>query len=244
MGPGTPGRSRAQRLERALARSASALVMTSPGWASLHGAKWGRPVRVITNGHDNGSTGAAARSPSGRLILGYLGSFYPDKQNLRAAFDAIGRLRANGRQIERLRVIGEIHPRMRAELERRGLGEMLEVTGFLPHAEAAHALSSCSALLFAGPSDGRAILRGEIAGKLFEYLASGLPIIYVGVGDCDAARLLARHPGTHLLATDDADGVARALRSINGARYRRDLAELSREALTGQLAKLLDEVCG
>lgn len=245
MALGTLARTRAERLEAAIAHSASGLVMTSPDWARLHSAKWQRPVCAITNGHDIDSMPAFRLGPPGEFILGYLGSFYPDKQNLSAAFEAVRQLNDAGeKRVDRVRVIGEIHPGMRAELEQRGLGSLLDVTGFIPHDRAMEALCASSALLFAGPADTRKILRGEIASKLFEYLASGLPIVYVGVPDCDAADLLRQYAGCYILGIEDAAGIARVLACTGGQRYERDLTALSRQALTGRLAAMFDAACG
>jgi len=244
LAPGSRAKDRADRLEAAPARGAPGAVMPSPSWAPLPAAKWGRPVRVITNGHDLDSTCVARPGPQEKFVVGYLGSFYPDRQDLNAAFEAIRQLNDSGaRRVDGLRVIGEVHPIMLAELKRRGLASLLDVTGFVPQDQAMAALRSCSALLFAGPRDAREILRGEIAGKVFEYLASGLPIVYVGVSDCDAADLLRHHAGCHILDTADPAGVARALMCARGRHYARDVADLGRAALTRQLAALFDEVC-
>lgn len=50
--PGDPLRRRDQRLERALASEAAAVVVPSPAWGALFRGKGARVVEVITNGYD------------------------------------------------------------------------------------------------------------------------------------------------------------------------------------------------
>src|SRR5205085_11486695 len=106
------------------------------------------------------------------------------------------------------------------------------------------ALAESSALLVAGPADARGILRGQVAAKLGEYLATELPIIYIGDLACDAAEVVRRYPGCHLVATDDIAGAIEAIRLSRGERVQRDASELSRTALTARLAATLDRVTG
>lgn len=237
--PSVTSRSRAARLEAALAGAADAVVMTSPSWAARHAPLWGRAVDVLPNGHEGVPTGAAPD----RFTLAYLGSFYPATQCLDSVWDALTKLRGRGAaNVERLRIIGELHPQMGADLASRGLDDLLEVTGFLPHADALSALATSSALLVAGPTDATGILRGHVVAKLAEYLATDLPVIYVGDPDCDAADLLRGYAGCYVIATGDVAGVIEALRLSRGERARRDAGALGRGVLTGRLAGILERV--
>jgi len=233
---------RAARLERSIAHDAAGLVMTSPSWASLHARAWNREVTVIPNGH--GEYEPPADHPDGEFSLGYLGSYYPATQRLRAVWDAVKRINhSGGPSVDRLRFIGDLHPALRQELRDRGLESLVEATGFLPHDDASRALRRSSVLLVAGPYDARGILRGHLAAKLSEYLATDLPIVYTGDPDCDAADFLRRHPGCHIVGGDDVEGVVRALRVSRGQRIRRDATGLTKRKLTGRLAELLDAAC-
>lgn len=239
MRPAGIARRRAGRLERKLARAASAVTMTSPSWAERHAELWDRPVQVMPNGHE---LDAAPAPPPDELVVSYLGSYYPETQDLSAAWAAIRRLADDGLAVRRIRFIGTLHPALRAQLADVGLASLVEETGFVSHEHAIGHLRRSSVLLLAGPRDAGGILRGQVAGKLTEYLASGLPIVYVGDLDCDAAALLRSQPGCHVHATDDVDGIARALAQCPGRLHARDMDCLSRRALTGRLAKLLDDL--
>lgn len=234
---------RAERLERALAREASALVTVSPTWARMFSDTWGREVAVITNGHD----GAATRHtplPSEAFTLGYAGTFYPGRQDLDAVWTAVALLNRKHRQVDAIRVIGAYDGHLAARVADRGAGNLLAFTGYLRHANVLDALMGCTALVVAGPLGASALDRGWIVAKIFEYLATDRPIIYLGGRDTDAAQLLMRFAGTHIVHTGDVDGAARALQSARSEVIKRDTSELSRQSITGKLATLLDERCG
>lgn len=231
-----PLRQRARALERSIAREASTVIMTSPSWSAEHSRAWGREVATIPNGHG----GAPARlHPPQDLVVTYLGSYYPAEQELTTAWDAIQRLRHDN-FVVRVRIVGEVPSEIAGELEARGLSDVTEVTGFVTQAEALRQLASSSVLLAAGPKDARPGLRGVIAAKLFDYLATGLPIIYVSAMPNDAAALLTEHPGCHLIAPGDTAGMVAALRASARRRYDRNLSGLARRDRAGALAELLE----
>jgi glycosyltransferase involved in cell wall biosynthesis len=237
--PGSLVRRRAARLERSVAQTASEVVMTSPSYARWHAAKWNRSVTVITNGHD-GEHPRCVASPS-RFTLAYLGSYYPSTQDLTGVWAAIRRLAAAGSPgVDSLLFIGDLPPALRAELANHGLDGLVEVAGFLPHAEAIARLRASSALLVAGPRSAEGVLRGQITAKLFEYLATERPIVYVGDPASDAAELLRRYPGCYVSAADDVDGIVKALIRSNAEQEPRNVDDLSRRKLTARLADLLE----
>ncbi|MGI8729313.1 MAG: glycosyltransferase [Solirubrobacteraceae bacterium] len=232
-------RRRALRLERGLASEASAVTMTSPTWAAEHGRRWGRHVEVIPNGHDDQRASAPRSSQS--FVLSYLGTIYPAQQDLSAAWEAIRRGIAAGRPIvDRLRFIGDLHPALAEQIDSFGLRHIVDETGFVSHREAIELLRDSSAALLAGPRQAGGVTRGHVAGKIAEYLASGLPIVYVGDPGSDAAALLRRHAGCHVCAAGDVDGVAGALVACREPAFDRDVSGLSRRSLAKRLAAVLD----
>lgn len=234
-------RTRAARLERTIGREASAVVTVSPSWAEMFATEWNRDVNVIRNGHDDIPPIPAPAEP--RFTLAYLGTYYPQTQDLGALWPAVHAINVAGdARVEQIRFIGELSPALAHELHRAGLDEIVSSTGFLPHDKALEELAQATALIVAGPRDISGMLRGQVAAKLSEYLATGLPIIYVGHPGGDAAGLLTAHPGTHIVPTGDVDAAIRALRAVQGEKVQRDVTDLSRHALAGQLAAVLDQV--
>jgi glycosyltransferase involved in cell wall biosynthesis len=179
------------------------------------------------------------------LVVCFLGTYYPGRQDLSAVWKAVARI-ADDRSSPpvRLRIVGEVSPGMRAELRAEGLESLLDVTGFVTHEEALRRTASASILVAAGPARRHGpVGEGVIPAKLFEYLAVGLPILWVGVTPNDGASLLGAHPGCHVLEPDQVERAITAIRQESGRRYSRSLKGLALRDRAQALAKLLDHGC-
>lgn len=259
--PMTPFARRLDRqIEASVLREADRIVTVSPTWRAALAQKAGRPpdeVAVVHNGFDEedfegvGAAPPAGRfpsgSPSGRFILAHVGSLYGSR-NPTALWDALARLSVEGR-LDRfaLRLVGTVGGEVRATLAARGLGGLAEVVPYVPHAEAVREMASATALLLV--VEGFGLERGMITGKLYEYLASGRPVLGVGPADGDAAALLAETHAGRMLGRTDADGIASHLRDLLGRWERGETprgaspeaaARYTRRAQTGALAEVLD----
>jgi hypothetical protein len=234
-----PQRRRAERLERSIAAEASAVVMPSPSWSAEHTRRWGRAVVTIPNGFD---AVPVAPPPEGELVASYLGSYYPGRQDLSAVWDALARVATRDRSRSvRLRVIGSVSEAMRSELRAHGVDALLEETGFVSHAEALSLAAASSLLLAPGPASGAPTDVGWIPAKLFEYLGTGLPILWMGDRPNDGADLLVSHPGCSLVGRGDVGRTCEVLeQALTRPRYDRTLAGLSRRDRAGELAALLE----
>jgi hypothetical protein len=233
---GSTVRRRAVALERRLAAEASRVVTVSPSWGRLFGQRWGRPVDVVPNGHELDLDQLAARSAPDELVVGYLGTYYPATQDLTGVWAALATLESSAR----VRVIGAANRVLGQQLDAVGLGDRLDVSGFVGQGRVLEELGRCSVLVLAGPTDADPVSRGVVAGKVWEYLATGLPILYVGDETCDIAALLAEQPGCALHASQDVEGIAESLRALRGQTYARNTDNISRRARSGQLAGILE----
>jgi glycosyltransferase involved in cell wall biosynthesis len=232
-------RERAARLQRSLATGASAVVVPTPTMASHFSAEWGRDVALIPNGHDVEQPVSARPA---RPTLTWVGTFYPGRQDLSGVLAAIRQLKASApARAPRLRFVGDMPAELRAEVAEAGLEELVEVTGFLPLDQAMAAMADSSMLLACGFAGTDPLSLGVIPAKIFEYLASGLPIIYVGNPADDAARFLAEQPGCHVAEPGDVVAILAALRAgLDAPLEHRDAEQFSRRARTRQLAEVLD----
>jgi glycosyltransferase involved in cell wall biosynthesis len=238
LGPDHPYRRHAQGLERRVALAADRVVVPTPSMASHLSERWGRDVDLIMNGHD---LDAASTDAPDRPTLTYMGTYYPGRQDLRAVWEALCRLP----DVPRIRFVGELPPELRAELREFGLEDAVEVSGFVSHDEAMRQMRSSSILLASGFAGDDPLARGVIPAKIFEYLASGLPILYVGSPQDDTWGLLANEPGCHLVARGDTEAAADAIRAaLQSPAAPRDAAGHSRAARAKQLATILDQISG
>ena len=242
--PRDPRRRRDEPLERAIVAEADAVVVPSNDWADLFRRKGAREVAVITNGYD--SADIPARHPPNGFVVTHVGSLYPDRQDLSAVWPALAALRGSpGMEGLRLRFVGDLGPAVRREIETHGLGSLLEVTGFLPYRDALAQMAASSVLLVAGARDPRPLLKGMIPAKVFEYLATGLPVIYVGDPATDVAALLAGQPRCHRVPPGDVEAARSALRAASTeVPGERALGPFTRRELTGRLAAVLAGLAG
>lgn len=233
---------RRDRLERSLLRDADAVVTVSPSWRDRFLEKGAGRVEVITNGFDPVDLPPA--SPIDGFVVTHLGSFHPRSQDLRAVWEALQRMRALEPALRlRVRFVGEVAGEVHEQLAGYGLTDVLEVTGLLPQRAALAATSPSSVLIAAGFRPERPLYRGVVPAKLFEYLGSGLPVLYVAAADTDAARLLGGHRACHVVEPGDVDGALRALAASRGeGRVQRDVGRFTRHALAGDLARVLEGV--
>ncbi len=239
-----PRRRGEERLERALVADAAAVVVPSPAWADLFRRKGAREVAVITNGYDPADL--LPQRPGEGFVLTHVGSLYPDRQDLSCVWVALASLRASGALPSmRLRFVGGLAPSLRREIAAHGLEDVLEVTGFLPYRDALTRMSASSALLVGGARDDRGSLRGWIPAKVFEYLGTGLPVVYVGHGATDVAALLAGQPHCHRVPPGDVEAARAALcaASTEGP-AERALGAFTRRELTARLAGVLGRIAG
>jgi len=133
-------------------------------------------------------------------------------------------------------------------LREAGLSSFMTITPPVPHHEAVIEMMRASILLFSLSKEGNT--RALVSGKVFEYLATGLPILSIGDKQSGANEVLVQAERNRMLAHDDAEGIHRELQSVyhtwvannqypvlggtNGA------LRFSRQGLTGQLAQLMD----
>jgi len=246
MAAGDPRRAFAEQCEGRLLAEAAAVVTVSPTWAREWAARGARRTAVVTNGFDpeplaEPATDAARER---RFVISHVGTFYPEMADLSSIWKAVARLRNElGGDGLRIRFVGECPPPLKTELEKEGVSDLVDITGFVPHDRARAMMRESSVLVVGGPSRPGTILEGWIPAKIFEYLSSGRPILYVGTRDGDAARLIGGQEGCWVIPAADAPAAYDALKEIRRAgSFSRHLSEYSRRELAGKLASLLADV--
>jgi glycosyltransferase involved in cell wall biosynthesis len=240
--------------ERSTCRSADVLTTVSRGLAESLESVHGRKVHVITNSYD----GTALVQPclegggerSGTLQIVYTGSFYKHIQDARPLFLAIDALLAEG-ALEPGRIAVDFYG---ARLE--GLGQAMlgtkasnyvSIHGPVSRELALEMQRRASALLLLevlGATRG-----GVLTGKMFEYMASGRPVLAVGDGrDRELSELL-DVTGTGVSLGNSVERIKQAILDIRdhrcgGGWFSPQLAEIrkfSTDATIQTLVELLGE---
>lgn len=194
------------RLERSVLAEASAVTTVSPSWAELFADKAPNRHAVVENGFDPSDFEALSPAPADAFVLAHVGKLYASR-NPTALWRALARLRDDGR-IPALRVhlTGAVDPTVRRAIDRHGLAPRVTVEGFVPHDEALRRMARSTLLLLTIEPSAQAA--GMMTSKLYEYLASGRPVLGVGPSGGDADALLHRHDAGTVVEWGDVDRLA------------------------------------
>ena len=174
---GLSARSRAtlQRMEREVVAEADCVLVTSPGALKELGAD-PRKGHVLPNGWDRDDfpDRPQPKHPNPKPVLGHFGALYGarDPKDLWPALAQSGWV---------FRAGGQMSDALRAQASDAGVD--MEWMGDLGHQDAIQTMLQCDALLVAH-NDSRSA-RSSTPGKIFECLATGLPLIVVGPADSD-----------------------------------------------------------
>ena len=184
--------------------------------------------------------------PADRFVLSFIGSLY-DSINPAAALRVLASLAERGTiDAERIEVrfVGSVWIPGFAPPP----GIRVETTGYVPHAQAVAEMRAATALLFYVPSSSLAP-----SGKLFEYLASGRPLLCLARPDNLASRLVAEWDAGVTAEPDDEEAIEQAFLTLwrrwenaglaDQEQVRANVFEqYSRQANAARLAEVLDEV--
>jgi glycosyltransferase involved in cell wall biosynthesis len=180
-----------QRLERKVLTSADTLITITPFYVRRFEALSGRKVRLLSNGFDHEDFETLRIQATAKFIVRHVG-IINEKCDPRPFMSAIAELVAE--QVEFAKdvtvdFVGEVHPQFRAFVD--GSSLMSAFTTFtppVPHSDLIQMYGRSSLLLIV--LTGYKDAEGYMPGKLFEYLATGLPVIGTGPENGDAAAVL------------------------------------------------------
>jgi len=149
--------------------------------------------------------------------------------------------------------LGDSRAADREWAEGLGLGDRLELISYAPRRRSLELQRDSEALLLLIP-DAAGRGRGVLSGKVFEYLAAERPILAVVPPEGAAAELIRAAGAGLVVAPDDVDGIAAALRNLHAA-WRAGTLEgtpltddwkrkLSRRSRSEDFVRVLEDVVG
>lgn len=167
-------------------------------------------VVTIANGCDFDDFAGLERRPGDRFRITHAGSFFgkrDPKPFLRA-------LAESGLEDAVVRFVGDFRAEDRAFAESLGLGERVELLGYVTRRRSLELQRDSEVLLLLIPeAGGRG--RGVLSGKVFEYLAAERPIL-AAVPPDGAAAALVRDTGSGIVAApDDVPALREALLELH-----------------------------
>jgi glycosyltransferase involved in cell wall biosynthesis len=240
-----------KNMEAKVLAAADDIITITPFYAKRFEHLARRPVTLLTNGFDEEDFAEMRYEKSGFFLIRHVG-LINEKCDPRPFMEALKNEMERDQQFAkdvRLEFIGEVHPDFRRYVgQQRAFEDVVLFPGNIPHKELIHLYGSSSSLLLilTGYKDAE----GFLPGKLFEYFATGLPVIGVGPVAGDAGRLLKETGAGVMIESADVVGIQKALRDAykswqEHSTPRVDLGKVrrfSRKEITGQLAAMLSGV--
>ena len=238
------------KLEWQVLTQADEVVTVSWNWAKGLERLGNRDVQVIQNGYDwvfNPTEEKLTLSEA--FTLTHLGVIGPAR-NAPTLWQALRELKE---EIEgfskslKIRLVGQVDQSVVQNLDTCGLTENTELITHVPHDEVKRIQDTTQILLLLVNNAPNA--KGILTGKLYEYLASGRPILAIGPEDGDAARLLKETQAGFIVDFEDKDKMKKVIRALYQKYLEgglppnetKEIERYSRKALAGEYAALLNK---
>jgi glycosyltransferase involved in cell wall biosynthesis len=248
-----------ERLERQVIQDASHVLVVSPPMSQSICARIPgiQPSKItwLPNGFDAGDFLASqpAMRDKDRFYLVYTGSFYAQGRTARSILEAIQAVLISG-QIPRqrlcLQMVGNIGKSTQKWISELNFDDIIETPGYVSHEQSiAYLLAADALLLIIGASpDSSAVYTG----KIFEYLGAGKPILCLA-NDGVASDLIRDARAGMVVSPDDISQIIQHLVEMyqqwQSGRLsitpdQKLIQTFERRQLTGQLAKIFNELTG
>lgn len=241
------------QLELSVLENADAIIVVSPSIKKLFLSKSTKisqdKIHVIPNGFDDEDFNRVSNQTKNEYFTitytGTLSSVY----NIDALIHALKLFKEiNPNAKIRIRFIGKISPEILQSLKDNGLENLLSIVDYLPHSEAITHMMRADVLLLAIPQINEN--KGILTGKLFEYMATGNPILGIGPSDGDVSKILDETHSGKMFDYDKQNEVFSFLSHQyelwhKGSKIRKlspEVEKYSRKALTAELAQIIDQL--
>jgi len=243
VGPRALGQHR--KWEKRVLQLADVVTTITPFYVRRFEALSGRKVHLLTNGYDEADFASLQVRRPDKFVIRHAGIVNEkcDPRPFMQAVEALAR-DAEFRANVVVDFVGEVHPQFRAfVMASEILSAVTMFTPSVPHKDliAKYGEAALLLLVLTGYKDAE----GYMPGKLFEYLATGLPVLGVGPEQGDAAQLLSTSGAGQMLDGGRQDQIRdillrefRAWRQAAAQVQRNDYSAYSRRMITGKLTEL------
>ena len=196
-----------ERLERQVLDNATVVVAVSPIVQEEFRSMTETPVELITNGFDEDDFRDAIVEEDGYFNITHTGLFAADG-NPDVLWQVLAEKCAADEQFRRalrIRLVGKTDRDIVRSIMEASLAENLIDNGYQPHPVAVKEQKNASVLIL--PLRKEPEYRATLPGKLFEYLASGRPVLGIGQKDGAMAQILRQSGAGETFDWDDAVGI-------------------------------------
>lgn len=244
---GTAARSIHRRMEAKVLETADKIITITPFYVRQFETLSNRKVTLLTNGFDEDDFKKLTIERTDKFVIRHVGIVNEkcDPRPFMLAFHSLVLENEQFRSNVHVDFVGEVHPQFKAFVEANpDLSRFTTFTPPVPHSDLMllYGKSSVLLLILTGYKDAE----GYMPGKLFEYLATSVPVIGTGPESGDASNLLREIGLEGLIEASDTDRIKKNVMDLfdnwkNGTAVLSKKAGLkySRKEITRQLAELL-----
>ncbi len=249
LGLTTWGRKRHITLEKKVLDACDIIVTVGKTMASDLQVLTNNRTEVITNGFDESDRVGQGQITDNYFSVTYIGTMN-DARNPEVLWKALNILKKVTHPLckeIKINLVGKPEDVVSDSVNRYHVEDMVNFIGYVPHNEAIKFQNSAQILLLIinKTTNNASILTG----KIFEYLASGRPVLCIGPGDGDAADIIHETGAGVVIDYEDANAVVEFLKQ-HFERYKSghltpritNIEKYSRRALTGKYVKLLNNI--
>ena len=240
------------RLENQVLTKADAVVTVAPDGARRLENLGAKNVRTIYNGFDSSDSVKEVIPSNDVFTLTYLGVL-SKIQNPDSLWEALSEIVAENEQFKaslKINMIGQIDHSAVVSIQNHGLSDLTEFTPYIPHSQVSEAQRSSSALLLLLMPSSVERSKGLLTGKLFEYLASGRPILCIGPEDGDAAKIISEANAGITVDFEDKEKMKEVITNLFQAFQKSELnnnssssvKRYSRQILTKEYVEIINQV--
>lgn len=240
-------KSRHRKLEASVFEEADALVTISPTFQQEMEKLAEKKIEVITNGFDPvdlPSDFSLSPPTSETLEIVYTGvidAIRDPMPFLLAMKEVFGQTKNK----VKLTFVGRVSQQVKnSVMEDSWLSSHVELAGYVPHEAVFQYYEKAHVLLLILTNTKNA--KGNIPGKLFEYMATGRKIVALGDPDGDSSQILRKAKAGEVFRHKDGKGLISFLENCHaktGSSPQRPIdTSYERKTLTGQLADLLYKI--
>lgn len=224
--------------EQSVVALADKIIVTSKGAGTkLTGEENSPKVSWIPNGWDPSDFPQSRPQVGDVFRIGHFGALH-GARNSTALWSAVNQFNKISEKQIQLVFAGHVCDEVKDDLKRFNLHFSCSFLGNLPHKEAVEEMMKCNALLLVH-NDTESATR-SIPGKLFEYIATGVPLVSICRSNSDLSDFLDEYGLPHSEHDDDMAAVAQLNSTLTQKSI--DAQPFKREELTKALIRVIEEV--
>ena len=233
-----------KRLENQVLLSADKIITVGESLKDLFRKKIpsvNSTIEVITNGYDDADFKDKKSTNPDKFTISYIGTL-SDAYPINTFLNALRVFEEKGIDLN-LRFVGSVSPNQKELILSKAEKSSVDFIPFVDHSMAIDYMNDTTVLLLIIPD--HQSNKSIITGKLFEYIATGKPVLCIGPADGDAAKIIKYTASGSTFSYDDLKGIESLFRDLiinPGLFIHHSATDFSRRNLTARLVEILNQM--